>query len=509
MTKKTILILGAGPAGLTAAYELASKSDKFKIIVLDKNNCVGGMCRSLKYKNNYMDIGGHRYFTKFNKIKKWWLNILPLQTAPAKDDILLSRNLDLLSNNNADPEKIDKVMLKRFRYTRIFYLNKFFDYPVKLNFTTFKGLGLTRMGKIFFSYVHAKIFPIKPEKTAEDFLTNSFGKELYSTFFKNYTEKLWGIQCDKISAEWGKERIRGIKFWETVLSFLRSLFPRKDTFPDDFLYPKLGPGQIWEEVAKSITEMGVEIRLNSTIGKIITNKSKIIKIETTENGKKRTIDADYVISSLAIQDLINMMNDVPKTVQETAEGLVYRNFRSAAILLKKLKLKNKTSIKSINNLLPDTWIYIQENNVKMGRMQIFNNWSPYLPENSDNVWIAFEYFCSDSDDIWLLSDKEFEKLAIDEGVKIGIIDTADVLDATSAKIEKAYPAYFGSYNNFDTIKEYSDSIKNLYLIGRNGMHKYINIDHAMLSGMEAAKNILQNLPNKANIWNTDTDKFLD
>ena len=204
-----------------------------------------------------------------------------------------------------------------------------------------------------------------------------------------------------------------------------------------------------------------------------------------------------------------MMNDVPQNIQNIAGGLMYRNFRSAAVLLNKLKIKNKTQIKTLNNLLPDTWIYIQEDCVKMGRMQIYNNWSPYMLEDDEKVWIAFEYFASDTDDIWLMNNAEFEEFAVNEGIKIGIIDKADVLDITSEKLEKAYPAYFGTYNKFDELKKYCDTIKNLYLVGRNGMHKYINIDHAGLSGIEAAKNILNNLPDKENIWNINTDKFLD
>ena len=487
MTEKTVLILGAGPAGLTTAYEILQKNPKFKVIIVDKNEAVGGLCRSVNYKDNFIDIGGHRYFTKFERVKKWWLQFLPLE----------------------DERNLDNVMLVRPRLSRIYYLRKFFDYPVSLNFNTIKGLGFWHMTKIAFSYFKAKLCPIKPEKTAEDFLINTFGSVLYETFFKNYTEKLWGISCKEISAEWGRERIRGIHFWETLFSLFKSIFVRKKIFSDTFLYPKFGPGQIWEKVADEIIKKGGKIYLNTEVMKINLQNGKISEVEVKIDGKITKFTSDYVVSSMAIKDLLLMMNDIPEDVKKIASNLPYRNFRTAAILLDNLKIKNNTRVKTRNNILPDTWVYIQESDVRMGRMQIYNNWSPYMSINPDKAWIAFEYFTSDTDDLWTMSDNEFEKLAVSEGEKIGIINKKSVLDVTSVKLEKAYPAYFGSYNQFDVLKKYFDGIDNLYLIGRNGMHKYINIDHAVLSGMEAAKNIVENIETKDNIWNVDTDKFLD
>ena len=333
--KKIALIIGGGPAGLTAAYELLKKTD-IKPIILEKSDTTGGMCVSVHYKGNIMDIGGHRYFTKFNKVKNWWLQFLPLQTSPSKDDIILNRDLKLQTNEHysADPEKEDNVMLKRFKFTRIYYLRKFFDYPVSINFATIWGLGIIRMTKIFLSYTKAKLFKIKPEKTAEDFLINTFGKELYKTFFKEYTEKLWGIECKEISAEWGRERIRGIYFWETVISLIKNIFIRKPKPEDPFLYPKLGPGQIWNIVTDQIESLGGEIRLNCEVIKIH-SENKIIKSITIRNSKneEEVLQADYIISSLPMQNLFNMMNDIPSDVKKVSDGLMYRNFRSAAVLL--------------------------------------------------------------------------------------------------------------------------------------------------------------------------------
>lgn len=508
-SKKTALIIGVGPAGLTAAYELLQKTD-IQPILIEKSDHVGGMCVSVPYHGNLMDVGGHRYFTKFERIKKWWLQFLPLQTMPSSDDIALNRDLKITLAPDFDPQKMDDVMLKRYKLSRIYYLRRFFDYPVSLNFDTIFGLGLKRMTKIFFSYIKAKALPIKEEKTAEDFLINTFGRELYQTFFKDYTEKLWGIECREISAEWGRERIRGIYFWETLISLFKNIFIRKSKPEDPFLYPKLGPGQLWDKVAEKITAQGGEFIFNSEVIDLDNQNGKINTITIrTNDGKTEKLSADYIICSLPIQNLIKMLHNVPQNVQEVAEGLMYRNFRAAAILLNKMTLKNTSKLPSVNNILPDTWVYIQESDVQMGRMQIYNNWSPYLLQNQNNVWIGFEYFGGDNDKIWNMSAAEFEKLAVSEGCKIGIIEEKDVLDVTSYKLEKAYPAYFGTYKRFDEIKNYLDTLSNLYPVGRNGLHKYINIDHVVLSGIAAADNIAQNMPDKDNIWNIDLTKFLD
>ncbi len=510
--QKTALILGAGPAGLTTAYELLQRTD-IKPLVIEKNSVVGGMCVSVRYKGNFMDVGGHRYFTKFKKVRDWWLNILPLQTVASKDDILLQRDLHLQNTPDTpeiNPNIDDDVMLKRYKLCRIFYLERFFDYPVSLNFSTIIGLGPLRMTKIFLSYVRAKIWKIKPEKTAEDFLINMFGRELYQTFFKNYTEKLWGIECKEISAEWGRERIRGIRFWETLISLFKNIFVRSVKPEDPFLYPKLGPGQFWEKIAAKIVEQGGEIRLNCEAVQIDTDGKNIRFVELKNSeGKTEKTAADYVVSSLPLKNLLQITNNAPQEVRKVANGLMYRNFRSAAVLLNKLNIKNTSKIPTVNGILPDTWVYIHEKGVQMGRMQVYNNWSPYLLKEDNKVWIGFEYFGGDSDEIWTMSAAEFEKLAVAEGIKLGIIAKEDVLDVTSYKLDKAYPAYFGAYNEFATVKKYIDEIKNLYPVGRAGLHKYINIDHVVLSGMAAAENIAENMPDKENIWNVDTTKFLD
>ena len=513
MNKKRAIIIGAGPAGLTVAHELLEKSD-IEPIILEENSFVGGISATLDYKNNKIDMGGHRFFTKSQRVMDWWLNILPLQGAPSKDDLALNREIELSSLKNApNPEKTDKVMLKRNRLSRIYYLKTFFNYPVSLNMDTIKGLGLWRMFKIGCSYMKALAFPIKNEKSLEDFMINRFGKELYLTFFKDYTEKLWGIDCNKISAEWGAQRIKGISIIKVIKQMLKSFSGKKGgaietSFIESFFYPKFGPGHMWQSVAEIVEKKSsAPIKLNEKVTRLIKNENKIIAVETTDlNGKKNVYEGDIFISTMPVKDLIEAMNDVPTEITDIANGLMYRDFRVVGVLLNKLKLKNTTHIKTINNIVPDTWIYVQEREVKLGRIQIFNNWSPYLVNDFENtVWIGLEYFCNEQDKIWTDNDDDFIKFAIDEAVKIGIFEKDDVLDAYTHKVKKAYPAYFGTYDKFDEIKEYVNTIDNLYLVGRNGMHRYNNMDHSTLAAMKTVDLILGNINDREEVWSVNTE----
>lgn len=509
---KTAVIIGAGPAGLTAAYELLTRSD-IKPIILEENDFVGGISATLDYKNNKIDMGGHRFFSKSDRVMNWWLDILPLQGKPSKDDIILNREIELSQAKKApNPEKTDRVMLKRNRLSRIYYLKTFFNYPVSLNMDTIKGLGLWRMFKIGCSYLKALIFPIKDEKSLEDFMINRFGRELYLTFFKDYTEKLWGIDCSKISAEWGAQRIKGISILKVLKQMLNNLSGQKGkavetSFIESFFYPKYGPGHLWQTVADEVLKKGGKINFGETVTRLIREKDKIIAVETTNAaGKKTLYEGDIFISTMPVKDLIEAMNDVPQRIQKIAKGLMYRDFRVVGVLLDKLKLKNTTAIKTINNIVPDTWIYVQEREVKLGRIQVFNNWSPYLVNDFQNtVWIGLEYFCNEKDKIWTDDDKKFIDFAIKEAHKIGIFDKKDVLDAYTHRVKKAYPAYFGTYDKFDDVKSFILGINNLYLVGRNGMHRYNNMDHSTLAAMKTIDYILGDCMDKEEIWSINTE----
>ena len=519
--KKIAVIIGAGPAGLTAAYELINKSE-IKPIVLEKSEDIGGISKTVNYKGNRMDIGGHRFFSKSDRVMEWWQNILPLEGASTtkESNVEISyqnkRRNAKLDKNGPNPENEDKVMLIRNRLSRIFYLRRFFDYPVSLNANTIRNLGIVRIMRIGMSYTYSRLNPIKKVESLEDFFINRFGKELYLTFFKDYTEKVWGLKCNEISAEWGEQRIKGLSVSKALAHAFKSIFSSNKNLEqkksetsliERFMYPKFGPGQIWEEVAKQVSENGGELRINKVVSGLKLEGNKIVSITVTDaiTNVEETIKGDYFFSTMPVKELISQMEGiVPDEVKEVAAGLMYRDFITVGLLLKKLKIKNE--LNNSQQLIPDNWIYIQERDVKVGRLQIFNNWSPYMVSNPDHAWIGLEYFCNVGDELWSMDDETFKKFAIDELVKIDIIEKEDVIDSTIIRMEKTYPAYFGTYEKFHVIKNFTDQIDNLYLVGRNGMHKYNNSDHSMLTAMVAVENIINGITDKSNIWQVNTEQ---
>lgn len=523
MEKEVAIIIGAGPAGLTVAYELIKRSN-IKPIVIEATENIGGIAKTVNYKGNRIDIGGHRFFSKSDRVMDWWQNIMPLQSAPSRDELELNITYQnktrqiKLTNSGANPEKTDSVMLIRNRLSRIFFLRKFFNYPITLDLSTILNLGLFRMIRIGISYLKVRILPIKIEKSLEDFFINRFGKELYKTFFKDYTEKVWGVPCTEIEPEWGAQRIKGLSITKALLHAAKKIFSFKRSIAqkevetsliENFLYPKLGPGQMWEEVARIVKDGGGEIYMSSKVSSINQEGQKIISIKAINetNGEEKTFYGNYFFSTMPVKDLILSFNGaVPAEVKSTAEGLMYRDFITVGLLLNKLKIKNQTKFKTVNSLIPDNWIYIQESDVKVGRLQIFNNWSPYMVKDKNTAWVGMEYFCNEGDEIWSLSESEMKKLGANELEKIGIIDSRDIIDSVVIKVPKTYPAYFGSYNKFHLIKEYVDKIENLFLIGRNGMHRYNNQDHSMLTAMVAVDNIINGVKDKSNIWDVNVEK---
>lgn len=526
MSKKTAIIIGAGPAGLTAAYELLDKTN-IKPIVYEMTEYIGGISRTVNYRGNKIDIGGHRFFSKSDRVMQWWQNILPLQGSPSKDDIILGRNIQLsdgvvttrkIKSKDPqkiylpDPEKTDEVMLVRRRLSRIFFLRKFFNYPLSLNFNTISNLGLLRIIRIGLSYLKSRLSPIRNEKSLEDFFINRFGKELYLTFFKDYTEKVWEVPCNQINPEWGVQRIKGLSITKAILHAIKSILSKnfsitqknvETSLIEQFMFPKFGPGQMWEKVAKIVEKNGGDIFLNHHVIEMKYNNNKIIEIKVKNEitGEVKTQSGDYFFSTMPVKELIQYLGkNVPEKVSKVAQGLMYRDFITIGLLLKKLKIKNKTKIKTIDNIIPDNWIYIQERDVKIGRIQIFNNWSPYMLKDEKTVWIGVEYFCNVGDELWSKSDSDLVKFAIDELTKIEIIENGDVIDSVVNRMPKAYPAYFGTYDQFDVIREFTDKFENLFLIGRNGMHRYNNQDHSMVTAMLAVENIINNVKTKENIW---------
>jgi protoporphyrinogen oxidase len=515
MKQGTAIIIGAGPAGLTAAIELQRKSS-IKPILLEASVEVGGIARTIRYKGNRMDIGGHRFFSKSDRVMRWWLELMPVEAGSAQEGELRyqGQQRDLPASSSApDPHTDDLVMLVRHRKSRIYFLRRFFEYPIRLTADTLSKMGATRTVKAGFSYAWSAVFPRREEKTLEDFLVNRFGRQLYLTFFKSYTEKVWGVPCNQISAEWGAQRIKGLSLTGVVTHFLKKTFGSKQSgdiaqketetsLIEKFLYPKLGPGQLWEHTADLVRGAGGEIVFGVKIDRINTDGNRIVSLEGVDaSGQRVTYAGDYFFSTMPVRDLVRALScPVPADVTEVSEGLMYRDFITVGLLAKRLAVTEKDG-----SPLKDNWIYVQEPDVLVGRLQIFNNWSPWLVANSEKVWIGLEYFCNDTDPLWKLSDEEMAKLAIEEIAKIGILRAEDVEDSHVVHVPKTYPAYFGSYDRFDVIRNYIDSFENLFLVGRNGMHKYNNQDHSMLTAMTAVENIVNGVTTKDNIWSINTE----
>ncbi len=522
MTPQTALIIGAGPAGLTAAYELLQHT-AIRPIVIEASGDLGGLSKTVNYKGNRIDIGGHRFFSKSDRVMQWWLDILPMQGLPASGadaggvSITYRRESRLVqaAGQGPDPDQTDLVMLVRRRLSRILYRRRFFDYPVSLSRDTIAKLGPVSIARIGASYLLARLFPIRPEKSLEDFFVNRFGRELYLTFFKDYTEKVWGVPCSQIKPEWGVQRVKGLSVRKVIAHAIQRNLNRGDTLVqknietsliEQFLYPKFGPGQMWEEVARRVREAGGEIHLHRRVVQVARDGDRITAVTTVDQaGGRTTWHADYVFSTMPVKELVESMHAdeaVPLTVLHVASHLAYRDFITVGLLLKRLKQQGDATGAPIR----DNWIYIQEKDVKIGRLQIFNNWSPYLVSDPGTVWIGLEYFANEGDELWRMPDDEFKRFAAAELAKIGMIDAQDVLDSTLIRMPKTYPSYTGEYEHFDVVREYLDRFGNLFLIGRNGMHRYNNQDHSMLTAMTAVENIVNGVTAKDNIWSVNAEQ---
>lgn len=508
-----VVIIGAGPAGITAAYELVKKHQGNEVVVLEESNRIGGISQTVRYNGNRMDIGGHRFFSKSKRVTDWWYEIMKPQSAASIDDKILKREKEY-SETGADPEKEDNVMLKRRRVSRIYYKNKFFDYPVTMKAETIKNMGFATTIQAGFSYM-GSVFHKLPEDSLENFYINRFGKKLYSMFFEGYTEKVWGRHPSRISADWGSQRVKGLSITAVIKDMLTKVTGSKKevetSLIEEFYYPKFGPGQLWETALSQAVDAGAVLKMNCRAVKINTEGGKVTGVVYEENGIQHEEKADVVISAMPVKELVSALDaEVPENIAKAAQGLPYRDFITVGLLLKRLKLKNTTDIANFNGLVPDCWIYIQDSSVKLGRLQIFNNWSPYMVKDfQDKVWVGLEYFCNEGDDMWRSRDDDFINFAIGELEKIGIIDKDDVLDYNMERVKKAYPAYFDTYDQIDDIKAYLDGFNNLFCIGRNGQHRYNNMDHSMITAFEAVKEIMcseNGKYNKEKIWNVNAEK---
>ncbi len=453
--EKRVVIIGGGPAGLTAAYELTRYD--FSPIVLEKLDKVGGIARTENYKGYHFDMGGHRFFTKSVEVNQFWHEILG-------DDFL-----------------------HRPRLSRIYYKNRYFNYPLK-PMNALRGLGFFEGIAIVASYLRWHLFPYKEEDTFEQWVTNRFGKRLFETFFKSYTEKVWGIRCEELKAEWAAQRIKDLSLKTAVSAmFLKPRHTIK-TLIESFDYPRQGPGMLWTAVKERVQARGGVVQLNSSVIAINRQDNQITSVVVEQDGRLQTIPGDEFISSMPITLFLKHLNPPPPPqVLEAASQLKYRDFLTVCLILNKA------------DTFPDNWIYVHDPNVQVGRIQNYKNWSPDMLPDLAHTSLGLEYFCNEGDATWSMSDADLIELGKRELAQIGLAQANDVIDGCVFRVEKSYPVYDADYvNHLQIIKEYVTGFTNFQTIGRNGLHRYNNQDHAMLTGMLAVRNIVYHENN--NLW---------
>ena len=482
-----VTVIGAGPAGLTAAHALLTEVPGAEVDVFEASGIIGGLSATLEYKGNRIDIGGHRFFSKSREVNAFWETILPLAGAEAADDVMLTRR----------------------RVSRIYFGGKFFDYPVTMGPRTLLNMGLVETVRAGVSYLRSAVWK-RPETSLEDFYVNRFGTRLYRLFFEHYTEKVWGVHPSRLSASWGAQRVKGLSV-ATVLkeAFTKLVKPghrtEQTSLIESFLYPKRGPGQLWERVADRVAAMGGRIHLGAEVTGIEMAGGRVCGVRVAGADGVRRVACDALFSSMPVKDLVSALRDggnvVPADVASGAGALPYRDFITVGLLVKKMALR------SAERIVPDCWIYVQDRGVKLGRVQIFNNWSPYMVADAGNtVWLGLEYFCNEGDALWEMGDEAFIRFAVEECCRIGFVTRDDVIDATRVKMKKAYPAYFGAYEEMPRIRAYLDGMPNLYCIGRNGQHRYNNMDHSMLTAWEAVRALKAGGGDKTRIWDVNTER---
>jgi len=446
MDHSPVVIIGAGPAGLTAAYELASLG--LKPLLLEKTGKVGGLARTEIYQGYRFDIGGHRFFTKSRKVQKLWKTIL------------------------------GEDFLEVPRLSRIYYNNRFFRYPLEF-LDTLTKLGLWESSLILLSYVKARISPSIPEENFGQWVSNRFGRRLFETFFQHYTEKVWGVSCQEIGAEWAAQRIGGLSLMTALAHALWRTNYGGKTLIKKFHYPVYGSGQMWERLQQNVQNLGGQIQINSKVISLGLKGRRIHEIVVQQGEEKRVLAGSLVISSMPLSELIARLDPPPPTeVIEAARNLRYRDFILVGLIINR------------PHLFPDQWIYVHSQKVKVGRIQNFKNWSAAMVPDQKMTSLGMEYFCNKGDDLWTLPDEDLIALAIEELTILGLADAAEVEGGVVFRQLKAYPAYnLGYQDNLKIIKHFLASISNLRTVGRNGMHRYNNMDHSMLSGMMAVKNL--------------------
>lgn len=500
---KKVIIIGAGPAGLTAGYELLRKSSDYDVTIIEESSNVGGLCARIEHNDKILDAGGHMFISNNSQVKEFWNMFLPAQGVPSCDDLFLDRYCKI-SNGGPDPEKTDKVMLSREKVTRVYNEGKFYESPFRLNKDNIKSFGVGNSIKSGFSQIGGSVFK-KKEKSLEEYYVNRYGSKLYCMFLDSYTEKVIGKNPNNISAAFGPVSERDIITPNISVDKNDGKDLEKATppFANRYYYPKKGVAQMWENVADRFIEKGGSIHRNCKVLKIHTEGNIITGITCIADGESFEVACDMLISSMPVKDFIKgLESEVPYNVNEVLHGINYRGLVTIGVELLDMGLKNDTDEQTINNILPDSFIYINDNSVKLGRIQVFNNFSPYMVGNDNHIWLGLNYYCNEGDYYWSLNDQAWKQLAIGDLKKLGIIkDSSEVLDYVKASFSKAFPGYYDSFDRFDEIRKYLDGFENLYCIGRNGQHNFITMEQSMLTSFETVNCVLSGVKSRETIWN--------
>ncbi len=467
-SRNIVVVVGAGPAGLACAAELVEKRSDVSVTVIEKDQVyVGGIARTVEYKGFRFDIGGHRFFSKNKEISQWWA------------------------------DRMGKEFISVNRLSRIFYRGVFFDYPLKA-MNALLGLGIGTSILCILSYLKSKVLPVRPEKSFQDWVSNRFGKKLFSIFFKTYTEKVWGMPCEQISADWAAQRIKGLSLSGAIWN---SLFPKKPktggevvkTLIDRFQYPRLGPGQMWEKTRDDILNKGGEVWMGQEVVKLTREGCRIVSVTTRDaQGQEKIFAGDEFIVTMPLREtILRISPPVEDSVLIAARNLTYRDFLTVALMIRK------------TDLFADNWIYVHDPSVRLGRIQNFNNWSPSLIPEKEVTCLGLEYFCFEGDDLWNMADADLIALGKKEVEQLGFVKSGEVFDGAVVRIPKAYPVYGPGYQeDVEKIRRQIHGFENLQVVGRNGMHKYNNMDHSMLSALLAARRLSGG---KLDPWNVNSD----
>lgn len=483
--RQVCIIAGAGPAGLTAAACLLRHTG-VQPIVAEATGAIGGISQTVRHEDLRMDIGGHRFFSRSPWVREFWRELLPYRASEGRP--------------------LEK-MLRRPRVSRIYFRGHMLPYPLRPSMEILKALGVRDTLRVAGGYIAARLHPRKV-RSLEDYYVNCFGRPLYSMFFEGYTRKVWGEHPSALSSQWGSQRVKGLSLSGLVADMWRKFWRRRGnvhtSLIEEFDYPALGPGQLWEKLAGSLEAEGAQIHIQTQVSRVHTHAGKVCGVTLRDAGGERYVECDYFFSSIPVSHLLPMIEglDIPTDVMDAARSLPYRNFRVLGLLVPKTLLAVPEP--------KDNWIYIQDERVKLGRLQVFPNWSEHLqPSRPDSLWLGLEYFCSDTDPLWKMDDEAFADIALKELILLGILNEgASVrgLVSKSMRMPRAYPAYSGSYSQMGQIRGVLDSIQGLFCIGRNGQHRYNNMDHSMLTAMEAARCVERGEHDRSRVWDVNTEE---